>query len=118
MVNVPKFAATLRAAPAFIDTMFTQRESVDEGGLRRPEASLAARYAAKQALAKALGVPDGFRLQECEVVTGPSGEPHVTTSGELAGVQQERGVDSWHLSMSTEGDMAVAYVVAEGRRAA
>lgn len=118
MVNIPKFAATLRAAPAFLLTMFTEREFVNEAGERRGEASLAARYAAKEALAKALGLPSGGQWLECEVLTGSNGEPHLVTRGELAAAQRRKGIDSWHLSMSTEGDMAVAYVVGEARQVA
>lgn len=114
IVNVPKFGATLRAAPGFASTFFTPRESVDESGAKRSESSLAARFAAKEALAKALGVPRGIRWHDCEVLSGPHGEPYLETRGELEVTEREMGIDSWHLSMSAEGDLAVAYVVAEG----
>lgn len=114
MVNVPKFGATLRAAPGFSATFFTPRESVDATGAKRTESSLAARYAAKEALAKALGVPRGIRWHDCEVLNGPHGEPYLATRGALEDAERELGIQSWHLSMSSDGDMAVAYVVAEG----
>lgn len=114
MVNVPKFGATLRAAPGFTSTFFTSRESVDETGVKRSESSLAARFAAKEALAKALGAPKGLRWHDCEVLSGPHGEPYLATRGALEVAERELGIESWHLSLASEGDMAVAYVVAEG----
>ena len=114
MVNVPKFGATLRAVPGFASTFFTPRESVDESGEQRSESSLAACFAAKEALAKALGAHRGIRWHDCEILSGPNGEPYLETKGELEATERELGIESWHLSMSSEGDMAVAYVVAEG----
>ena len=114
MVNVPKFGATLRAAPGFTSTFFTPRESFDESGAKRSESSLAVRFAAKEALAKALGVPRGIHWHDCEVLVGPRGEPYLETGGALEIAERELGIESWHLSMASEGDMAVAYVVAEG----
>ncbi|MCB0919908.1 MAG: holo-ACP synthase [Actinobacteria bacterium] len=115
VVNVLKFGATLRAAPGFTDAVFTERESVDEAGVPLSESSLAARYAAKEALAKALGTPGAMRWHDAEVLVDPSGLPRLATHGAVAAAAQERGIDSWHLSLATEGDVAVAYVVAEGR---
>lgn len=118
MVNVPKFSATMRAAPTFSASVFTDTEARDESGARRSESSLAARYAAKEALCKALGAPRGVSWHECEVLTGEQGQPYLRVTGVLAEAQRARGVGSCHVSLSTEGDMAVAYVVAEGVEAA
>ena len=85
----------------------------DSGNPRSPE-SLAARFAAKEAVAKALGAPAGLRWHDCEVVTDPDGRPWLTVSGTVAAAAAERGIARWHLSLSHDGGIASAMVVAEG----
>jgi holo-[acyl-carrier protein] synthase len=114
VVNVAKFGATVSRTPGYAETLFTPRERVDEGGEDRSPSSLAARYAAKEAIAKALGVPPGMAWHDAEILVEPDGRPYVCTSGELADAAAQLGVRSWHVSMAMEGDVAVAYVVAEG----
>ena len=76
--------------------------------------SLAARFAAKEALAKALGAPRGLLWTDAEVVTGPGGRPELKVSGTVADAAARRGVKRWHLSLSHEGALATAVVIAEG----
>lgn len=113
LVNVTKFDATITRTPGFADTVFTPQERRDEDG-QRSVASMAGRYAAKEALAKALGVPPGMRWHDCEVLAEPDGRPYIRTTGLLAEAAQELGVHTWHVSLAREGDVAMAYVVAEG----
>ena len=82
------------------------------GNPRSPE-SLAARFAAKEAVAKALGAPAGLRWHDCEIVSDPDGRPWLTVSGTVAAVAAERGINRWHLSLSHDGGIASAMVVAE-----
>ena len=121
MVNVPRFAATLATVSALRGLYFAPEELRDEAGQPRSTGSLAARYAAKEAVAKALGLPSGgMRHKECRVLPGPSGEPLVQTSGSVASAAARAGVTRWHASLSLEGDVAIALVVAEhdeGRQA-
>lgn len=114
MVNVPRFAATLRAASSLRAVYFAPSELTDEAGQPRSAASLASRFAAKEALAKALGSPPGLRWRDCMVLSDPDGRPWVRTSGSVREAAEALGVRRWHVSMSQDGDMAVAYVVAEG----
>ncbi|MEI2717644.1 MAG: holo-ACP synthase [Candidatus Nanopelagicales bacterium] len=114
LVNVAKFGANVTRTPGFAGVLFTDRERSDELGQERSIASLAARYAAKEATAKALGVPPGTRWHDCEVLAEPDGRPYVHTRGHLAEAAAELGVAAFHLSLAMEGDVAIAYVVAEG----
>lgn len=114
VVNIPKFGATLSRAPGYAETIFTSRERLDELGGSRSVASLASRYAAKEALAKALGAPPGLGWHDCEVLSEPDGRPYMSLRGGVAEAARDLGVRSWHLSLATEGDVAVAYVIAEG----
>ena len=79
----------------------------------RGTARLAARFAAKEAVAKALGAPGGLRWHDAEVVTEPDGRPRLTVRGTVAAAAASRGVRTWHLSLSHDGGTAVAMVVAE-----
>ena len=76
--------------------------------------SLAARFAAKEALAKALGAPRGLSWTDAEVVTGPDGRPELKVSGTVADAAVRQGVRRWHVSLSHDGDLATAVVIAEG----
>jgi len=74
---------------------------------------LAARFAAKEAVAKALGAPGGLRWLDAEVVSLPSGRPTLRLVGATARTSAAQGIRSWHLSLSHDGGLATAVVVAE-----
>jgi len=83
---------------------------------RLPE--LAARFAAKEAVSKALGVGlrhlsrHGIRWQEVEVLPDPLGKPLVHLSGRAEMLAQEQELSAWSISLSHGRDYAVAFVVA------
>lgn len=74
----------------------------------------AARFAAKEALLKALHVPEGLRWHELEVVNDGDGAPAFKLSGNAAAAALELGVRKLHLSITHADDAAMAFVVAEG----
>jgi holo-[acyl-carrier protein] synthase len=113
VVLVDRFAKALERTPLLADRLFTDSERMTSSGNPRSAESLAARFAAKEAVAKALGAPAGLRWHDCEVVTDPDGRPWLTVSGTVAAVAAERGVSRWHLSLSHDGGIASAMVVAE-----
>lgn len=113
IVEIPRFEATIARQPGMVDRLFTQREQFTDEGNRRTATSLAARFAAKEAVAKALGVPAGMQWHHCEVIAGMSGRPHLHLSETVKNQAEAQGVTSWHLSLSHDGDLAVAYVIAE-----
>jgi holo-[acyl-carrier protein] synthase len=94
--------------------LFLDRELYLPGGARRGIASLAARFAAKEALAKALGAPAGLLWTDAEVVTEDSGQPRLVVTGTVAARAEELGVRSWHVSLSHDAGVASAVVIAEG----
>ena len=75
--------------------------------------SQAARFSAKEALAKALASPGGMRWLDCEVVKSPDGDPSFVTSGSVAARIEELGIGRIHLSISHDGGFATAMVVCE-----
>lgn len=114
VVLVERFTSALARTPLLADRLFTEAERMTPSGNPRSPESLAARFAAKEAVTKALGAPPGMRWHDCEIVTDPDGRPWLTVSGTVAAVAAERGVERWHLSMSHDGGIASAMVVAEG----
>ncbi len=92
--------------------VFTPAEIADCGGSRPRPTSLAARWAAKEAVAKVLVDTTGLRWHDCEVLGGDRGQPRITTRGTVDLAARALGIDTWHVSLSHDGAMAVAFVVA------
>lgn len=107
LVDIARFSAALERTPRLRERVFTGAEA----GLSVP--SLAARFAAKEAVAKALGAPPGLSHRDAEVRTGAHGRPELHVTGRAAEVAAGLGVTRWHLSLSHDGGLAIAYVVAE-----
>ena len=107
VVDVARFGETLRRTPLLRARLFTEAEQ------RLPLASMAARFAAKEAVAKALGAPVGLRWTDAWVRTGAAGRPHVEVAGTVAARAAELGVTTWHVSLSHDAGIASAVVVAE-----
>lgn len=82
-----------------------------------PAPSLAGRFAAKEAVLKALGTgwSGGARFVDIEIINTPTVRPSVGVKGKTAELSRARGITAWHISISHEGDLAVAVAVAEGR---
>ncbi|MGY1708066.1 holo-ACP synthase [Geodermatophilus sp. SYSU D00758] len=115
VVPVARFAESLARTPALRDRLFTPAEQHTPAGSARTGESLAARFAAKEALAKALGAPGGLQWHDAEVTVGERGRPHLVVRGTVAARAAELGVTDWHLSLSHDGGIASAVVVAERR---
>jgi holo-[acyl-carrier protein] synthase len=113
VVNVPRFAASLLRSPGLLDRLFTADERTTDAGHPRTVTSLAARFAAKEAVAKALGAPQGMAWHDCEVVGDSDGRPWLRLTGTVAVEATGQGIDRWHLSLTHDGDVAIAYVIAE-----
>jgi holo-[acyl-carrier protein] synthase len=107
IVDIPRFEQTLARTPRLRERLFSSAEQA-----LKPR-SLAARYAAKEALIKALGGSDGVHWTEIEITPEPSGRPWFTLTGSTADVVAARGIVTLHLSMSHDAGLATAYVVAE-----
>ena len=114
VVEIGRFQAVLARTPALASRLFTAAEQVQLDGAPRTVLSLAARFAAKEALAKALGVPAGLRWHDVEVVAAPNGRPSLAVRGSVAAAADAIGVRHVHLSLSHETGLAAAVVVAEG----
>ncbi len=107
VVDIERFGRSLERTPGLSDRLFTPGEAV------RPLASLAARFAAKEAIAKALGAPVGLAWHDAEVGSEASGRPVFSLRGTVRARADALGVRSVHLSMSHDAGVASAVVVLE-----
>ncbi len=107
VVDIARFAETLERTPAMRERLFTEQER------DRPMASLAARFAAKEALAKALGAPTGMSWLDAEVVNEASGDPQFAIQGSVRARAEALGAQSIHVSLSHDAGIASAVVVLE-----
>ncbi|GGU63047.1 holo-[acyl-carrier-protein] synthase [Streptomyces albospinus] len=114
VAEIERFEAALRRTPELAHRLFNEVELYLPGGERRGSASLAARFAAKEAAAKALGAPGGLHWTDAEVYVEDSGQPRLRVCGTVAARAAELGVRSWHVSLSHDAGVASAVVIAEG----
>ena len=110
--DIRRFEEALRRTPGLALRLFTPLERTV--GI----ASLAARFAAKEALAKALGAPGNLHWHDAEIVSDEHGRPWLSVRGTVAARAAVLGVSSWHISLSHDAGIASALVVAEGQGAA
>ena len=114
VVPVARFDSATVRTKQLIERLFTPTERFTAHGVARTAESLAARFAAKEAVAKAMGSPGGMSWQDAEVVVDDRGRPHLIIAGTVARKADELGIRSWHVSLSHDGGIASAVVIAEG----
>ena len=110
LIEIERIEQALERRPALAERIFTQRELAMARSRARPGRHLAARFAAKEAALKALGL-GGLRLHEVEVEGGGDSAPSLRLSGSAERVARERGVDL-DVSLTHSRDHAAAIVVA------
>lgn len=99
--------------PGIIDRIFTDAERTYCERRRHPTERFAARFAAKEAVMKAMGVGVGAcKWREIEVVKARSGQPSVVLSGGAAAIAERLGVQAWRLSLTHTATVAEAVAVA------
>ncbi len=113
-VDVARFRKVIERTPGVERRVFTEAERAYGARSPDPAKRLAARFAAKEAVMKALTVGLGaFTLTDVEVVKLETGAPMVELSGPAARLADEAGVERWHLSLTHSDTVAVAVVIAE-----
>lgn len=115
IVGTGRFKAAMdRWGRRFLDKVFTGGEIAHCQKRARPHASLAVRFAAKEAFIKASGI-SGIAFRDIEIANRKDGSPLIKKEGRLAVALSAAGIEDVHLSLSHEEEYAVAMVVAEGR---
>ena len=112
-VEVDRFRRVIRRTPGVVRRLFTDGEQAAGARRRDPAQRLAARFAAKEAVMKALGVGLGaFGFHDVEVVNAPSGKPGLVLRGKAAALARAQGVRGWELSLTHTDHTAHAVAVA------
>jgi holo-[acyl-carrier protein] synthase len=108
VVDIARFGRSIERTPSLRARLFAASE------LGLPLSSLAARFAAKEALIKASGDSTGFTWQDMVVTSDPDRRPGLRVTGVVADRLAAMGVTATHLSMSHDAGIASAFVVLEG----
>ena len=116
IVDIDRMRRALERTPSLVDRLFTRGEQRDcrnaDGSWRHWK--LAARFAAKEAVAKAFGTGvDGFGFTDVEITSDVNGRPEVRLADAAVRVAADRGIGRLHVSLSHTHGVAVAQVVAE-----
>jgi holo-[acyl-carrier protein] synthase len=113
VVELDRFRRTLERTPSFGRRVFTAAETAYSEARNDPTERFAARFAAKEAVLKAMGLGLwSCPLTDIEVVRAGSGAPSVALHGRGRELAVERGIDVWHLTMTHTDRIAVALAVA------
>jgi len=112
-VDVERFRRSLERTPSMRERLFTAIELAYVAPKSDPVPSLAARFAAREAVMKALGVGLGaFGFHDVWVERADSGEPSLRVTGPALALADGAGITRWHLSITHTALVAIAYVVA------
>jgi len=115
LVDVDRFRASLARTPTMRERMFTPAERAYAESAVDPTERYAARFAAKEAVMKALGVGLGaFGFHDVEVARDEGGRPSLLVAGPAEVLAVERGVRAWQVSLTHTATSAGAVVVAVG----
>lgn len=113
LVELDRFRLALDRTPGIVNRLFSEAEQAYARGRRDPTERFAARFAAKEAVLKAMGAGLwSCPLREIEVVRAESGQPSVVLHGRAADVARARGVREWRLTMTHTERVAQAIAVA------
>ncbi|MCQ9384553.1 holo-ACP synthase [Brevibacterium sp. 50QC2O2] len=114
IADVPRFAEHIERVPELLDRLLTPAEQLKKNGKLRTAESLAARFSAKEALVKALRLPQIIPWHEAEVVSAFSGAPSFRLTGWVLEHFRTMGGQRLHLSITHDADRTMTFVVAEG----
>ena len=114
VVDIERFRRSLRRTPSMRTRLFTSVELEFVAAQADPAPSLAARFAAREAVMKSLGLGLGaFGFHDVWVERASSGAPSLAVTGTAAQLAADAGVSRWHLSLTHSDLVAAAYVIAE-----
>ncbi len=107
VVDIDRFAQILARTPRLRDRLFTREEH------DLPDRSLAGRFAVREATAKALHAPPGMIWRHCWIEKNRYGAPRLVVTGTIQETAARLGINRWHVSITHDGGVAVASVIAE-----
>jgi len=114
-VDIQRFRRSLERTPSMQQRIFTDDELAYVAPKADPIPSLAARFASREAVMKAMGLGLGaFGFHDVSVRIDDAGVPRLLVTGQAARLATARGIDAWHLSLAHDGGVSMAMVVADG----
>lgn len=108
VADISRLERALARTPALATRLFAESERAGSSSQ-----SLAGCFAVKEAVAKVLGAPQGLRWADAILGHEASGKPVLQVQGTVAAAAAALGVQAWHVSISHDGGLCVAMVVAE-----
>ena len=112
-VDIARFRAVLARRPKMMERVFAPAELAYAETLADPVPSLAGRFAAKEAVMKAMGVGLGaFGWHDVEVARNEGGAPNLVVTGRAASMAGEQGICAWKVSITHTATVASAVVAA------
>jgi len=120
IIDISRIRKAIEANPRFVDKIFTAKEIAYCSQRAMPYQSYAVRFAAKEAVMKAIGTGwDGvINWQDIEIVLNDKGKPSVCLYGASKQFTEAQGITGIHISLSHEKEFAIAYAVLEIGKAA
>lgn len=109
VVDVPRFQRLAQKFPMLLDRVFTPEERWTD--IRR----LAAYFAAKEAIAKALRGTPGMSWHDCSIANTSAGVFTMSHQGTVEAAAERLGINAWNLAVSLRDNIAMATVIAENR---
>lgn len=113
IVEIARMERIRQVTPGFFPRVFTEEECAYCESTSRPAVHYACRFAAREAVLKALGTGfSGMHRKDVSVSLDPSGKPIVVLAGRAQELARERGIVEFALSLSATNDLAVANAMA------
>ena len=115
IVQISRIDKALERTPALAQRILTMQEQLQFSQSKDTGRFLAKRFAAKEAVVKALGtgIAKGVGWQQIQIDKAPEGKPIVLLSGYAKTYADQLGIRTWHLSYSDEKEYVVATAIAE-----
>jgi holo-[acyl-carrier protein] synthase len=112
LVDIDRMRSIINRRPRFVQRVFTEAERQYCSETRDPSERYAARFAAKEAVLKTLGVGlGGADFADIEVVRMDSGQPMLRITGRAAELAARQGIDRWLITLSHSENLAQAFVM-------
>ncbi len=98
----------------FFKNSFSERERGEATGHRDSVSYFSTRFAGKEAVIKCISIDKSIRLGEIEILDSETGRPCVALSGAVKAIAEEKGIKHVAISLSSDGNYATAFAIAEG----
>ena len=114
LIEIDRIRQAIEKNPRFLQKVYTEAEIAYCQRKKNPWQSFAARFAAKEAVSKAMGTGLGrIGLHDIEIVQKPSGQPQVVCHGAAKAFLLEHGLGNVHISLSHSAQFAIATAIIE-----